>query len=76
MNCVLFAKVDQVFSLKKKQQNNKKKIWEKWNKILEKPGNFVSPEKWEPWLHVARFKQSVAKLAQFTRFVAGLLESV
>ena len=36
MNCVLFAKMDRVFSLKK--QNIKK--------ILEKSGNFVSLEKW------------------------------
>ena len=46
MKCVLFAKMDQVFSFKKKQ--NIKKILEKWEKILEKSGNFVSPEKWEP----------------------------
>ena len=37
MNCVLFAKMDRVFSLKKKHLK----------KILEKSGNFVSPEKWE-----------------------------
>ena len=35
MNCILFAKMDQVFSLKKK---NIKKILEKWQKILEKSG--------------------------------------
>ena len=33
------------FSVKKQ---NIKKILEKWPKILEKSGNFVSPEKWEP----------------------------
>ena len=27
------------------------KILEKWEKILEKSGNFVSPEKWEPCLY-------------------------
>ena len=26
------------------------KILEKWKKILEKSGKFVSPEKWVPWL--------------------------
>ena len=46
MNCALFTKMDQVFQFKKKQ--NIKKILEKWQKILEKSGNFVSPEKWEP----------------------------
>ena len=40
MNCVLFAKIDQVFSLKKH--------WENGKKILEKSGNFVRSEKWEP----------------------------
>ena len=45
MNCVLFATMDQV-SVKKKQEI--KKLLEKWKKILEKSGNFVSPEKWEP----------------------------
>ena len=38
MNCVLFAEMDQVFSLKIIDIK----------KILEKSGNFVSPEKWEP----------------------------
>ena len=46
MNCVLFAKMDQVFSLKKQQDI--KKILENGKKILEKSGNFVIPEKWEP----------------------------
>ena len=45
MNCILFAKMDQVFSLKKLSI---KKILEKWQKILEKSGNFVSLEKREP----------------------------
>ena len=40
---MLFAKTGQVFSLEKKI-----KILEKWKQILEKSGNFVSPEKWEP----------------------------
>ena len=44
MNCVLFAKMDQVFSLKSKTLKNTGK----WKKILEKSGNCVSPEKWEP----------------------------
>ena len=35
MNCALFAKMDQVFSLKK--------YW-KMEKNTEKSGNFVSPE--------------------------------
>ena len=34
MNCVLFAKMDQVFS----KENNTKKILENWKKILEKSG--------------------------------------
>ena len=38
MNCVLFAKMDKVFSKENKTLK----------KILEKSGNFVSPEKWEP----------------------------
>ena len=45
MNCVLFAKMDQVFS---KENKTLKKILENWKKILEKSGNFVSLEKWEP----------------------------
>ena len=43
--CVLFAKMDQVFSLKNKTL---KKNTGKMEKILEKSENFVSPEKWEP----------------------------
>ena len=46
MNCVLFAKMDQVFS--KENKTVKKKYWKTGKKILEKSGNFVSPEKWEP----------------------------
>ena len=38
------------FSVRKKKQNIEK-ILEKWQKILEKSGNFVSPEKWEPWMN-------------------------
>ena len=53
MNCVLFVKMDQVFS---KENKTLKKILENWKKILEKSGkkileksgNFVSPAKWEP----------------------------
>ena len=40
--------MDQVFS---KENKTLKKILENWKKILEKSGNFVSPEKWEPWLN-------------------------
>ena len=36
MNCVLFPKMDQVFSLKKTLKNTLK-----WENILEKSGNFV-----------------------------------
>ena len=46
MSCVLFAKMDQVFSKENKTLQNSGKL----EKILEKSGNFVSPEKWEPWL--------------------------
>ena len=45
MNCALFAKMDQVFS---KENKTFKKYWKIGKKILEKSGNFVSPEKWEP----------------------------
>ena len=41
MNFVLFAKMDQVFSLKNKTLKNT-------GKSQEKSGNFVSLEKWEP----------------------------
>ena len=47
MNCALFVKMDKVFSLKNKTL---KKILKNGKKILEKSGNFVSPEKWEPCL--------------------------
>ena len=47
MNCVFFAKMDQIFSLKKNQ--NIKKYWKMGGGgILEKSRNFDSPEKWEP----------------------------
>ena len=52
MNFVPLAKIDKVFSLKKK--NKKIKM------ILEKSGNSVSPEKWEP-----RFEKSLEKLFLF-----------
>ena len=45
MNCVLFPKMDQVFNKENKHWKNTGKL----EKILEKSGNFVSPEKWEPW---------------------------
>ena len=35
------------FSVKKTK--DLKKYWKNGKKILEKSGNFVSPEKWEPW---------------------------
>ena len=38
--------MDQVFSLKKNR--TLKKYWKNGKKILEKSGNFVSLEKWEP----------------------------
>ena len=38
--------MDQVFS---KENKTLKTILENWKKILEKSGNFVSPEKREPW---------------------------
>ena len=43
MNCVLFAKMDQVFSKENKTLKNTGKL----EKILEKSGNFVSLEKLE-----------------------------
>ena len=47
MNYVLFAKMDKDFILKKttKHLKNTGKVDKK---ILEKSGNFVSPEEWEP----------------------------
>ena len=42
MNCVKWIK----FSVKKTKHTGN--ILEKWPEILEKSGNFVSPEKWEP----------------------------
>ena len=48
MNCVLFAKMDQVFSLKNKTLKNTGKMEKDTGKVREKSGNFVSPEKWEP----------------------------
>ena len=55
MNCLLFAKMDQVFS---KENKTLKKYWKIGKKILEKSGNFVSPEKWEPCI----FQSDVEKL--------------
>ena len=49
MNCVLFARMDQVFSLKNKTLKNTGKMEKGTGKVREKSGNFVSPEKWEPW---------------------------
>ena len=46
MNCVLFAKMGQVFI--KKNKTLKKITRKMGKKKLEKSGNFVSPEKWEP----------------------------
>ena len=51
MNRVLFAKMDQVFSLKNKTL---KKYWQ-MEKLMGKSGNFVSQEKWEPCSFCARF---------------------
>ena len=48
MNCVLFAKMDQVFSFKKQKNIYIYNLLENGEKILEKSGNFVSLEKWEP----------------------------
>ena len=43
MNCVLYAKMDKVLSLK-----NTGKMAKNTGKVREKSGNFVTPEKWEP----------------------------
>ena len=74
MNCVLFAKMDQVFSLRNRTL---KKILEKWQKVLEKSGNFVSPEKWEPCKQItltAVFKRSftIKKYLYFLTVVSGI----
>ena len=50
--CVLFARFDPSYQFKKQ---NTEKILEKWEKILEKSGNFVSLEKWEPCFHNTHF---------------------
>ena len=44
MNCVLFAKMGEVFCLKNKTLEKAGKV----RKILEKSGHFAGPEKWEP----------------------------
>ena len=49
MNCVLFAKMDQVFSKENKTLKNILENWKKnTGKVREKSENFVSPDKWEP----------------------------
>ena len=49
MNCELFAKMNQVFSKENKTLKKYWKIGKNTGKVREKSGNFVSPEKWEPW---------------------------
>ena len=68
MNCALLAKMDQVFSLKNKTL---KTILEKWQKILEKSGNFVSTEKWEPWCHL-NFFQSIQQQDKEKKFLHAI----
>ena len=63
MNCVLFAKMDQVFSLK----NTTLKNTGKWKKILEKSRNFVSPEKWEPWKKIGEKYEKVREKSGISR---------
>ena len=46
MNCVYYLVTCIKFQLKKQDIE---KILEKWKKILEKFGNFVSPEMWKPY---------------------------
>ena len=47
----LFAKMDKVFSFFFKKKHTTLKIyWKNGENILEKLGNLVRPEKWEPWL--------------------------
>ena len=48
MNCVLFAKMDKVFSKKNKTLKNYWKMEKNTGKVMEKSGNFVNPDKWEP----------------------------
>ena len=50
MTCMLFAKMDQVFSKKTKYLKKYWKMGKNTGKVREKSGNFVSPEKWEPCL--------------------------
>ena len=42
--------MDQVFSEENKTLKKYWKIGKNTGKVREKSGNFVSPEKWEPWL--------------------------
>ena len=47
MNCVLFAQMDQVFSLKNRTLKKYWKMGKNTVKVREKSWNFVSPEKLE-----------------------------
>ena len=49
MKRVLFAKMGEVFSKENKTLKKYWKIGKNTGKVREKSGNFVSPEKWEPW---------------------------
>ena len=49
IKCVLFAEMAQVFSLNKTLKKTTGK-WKKYWEVREMLGNFVSLEKWEPWL--------------------------
>ena len=46
-----FVEMHKIFSYKINFQKNTGKM----EKILEKSGNFVSPEKWEPWHVILKF---------------------
>ena len=78
MNCVLFAKMDQVFQFKKTKNTGK------WKIILEQSGNFVSPEKWDPcwiWIGVVAFLQLIDftvildAIGQYSQVKASLCHS-
>ena len=75
MNCVLFAKLDKVLSLKK----TFKKYWKmakNAGKVREKSRNFVTAEKWEP-CHIfdhqgkGTVNQSLIERFVFCRFVTA-----
>ena len=44
-------------------------------KVREKSGNFVSPEKWEPWMWPKRLKQEFWKKIQIASEITGRMSN-